>query len=177
MRLLLAIALLTSLALADDAKQAARDFRDGVKTQKKDPQRAFELFQEASDLAPKNTEYATAREYSRQQLVYSHIQEGNRLLAASGSVDAQNEFRAALALDPTNDFALQRMRDLAPAEAPASRELQLASASTEIELRPAAGRRSFHFNGDSRAFLEQLGRGFNVSIQFDDSFVSRRSRI
>src|SRR5207248_6032436 len=29
----------------------------------------------------------------------------------------------------------------------------------------------------TRAFLEQLGRAFNVTIQFDDSFISRRARI
>ena len=178
MRLLLAILLLSGLAVADnDAKQAARDFRQGVKLQQKDPQRAFELFVSASDLEPKNAEYATARELARQQLVYSHIQQGNQLLSAAKRSEAQDEFRVALALDPTNDFALQRLRDLTPPDAPLSRGLQLAAGSTEIELHPAAGRKSFHFNGDSRAFLEQLGRAFNVVIQFDDTFISRRVRI
>lgn len=178
MRLLLAILLLSTLALADnDAKQAARDFREGVKLQKKDPQRAFELLRHATDLAPKNAEYASAREFARQQLVYLHIQEGNRLLAAAHPAEAQNEFRAALELDPTNDFVMQRLRDLAPPESPQARDLQLVAWSSEIELRPATGRKSFHFNGDTRAFLEQLGRAFNVTIQFDDSFISRRARI
>ena len=102
MRLLLAILLLSSLAFADrDAKRAAHDFRQGLKLQKKDPQRAFELFQQASDLQPKNAEYATARELARQQLVYSHIQEGNRLIAAAKPAEAQDQFRIAVALDPT----------------------------------------------------------------------------
>src|SRR5438270_14050988 len=97
MRLLLAILLLSSFAVADNgAKQAARDFRQGVKLQKKDPQRAFQLFQSASDLEPKNAEYATARELARQQLVYAHIQEGNRLVSADKRTDAQNELRLAL---------------------------------------------------------------------------------
>ena len=178
MRLLLAILLISTLALAEnDAKQAARDFRQGVKLQKKDPLRAFDLFRQASDLAPKNAEYATARELARQQLVYSHIQQGDRLLASGKLADAQNEFRAALELDPTNDFALQRLRDLAPPDPLPSRGLQRASASSEVELYAASGRRSFHFNGDTRAFLEQLGRAFNVTIQFDDSFISRRAKI
>jgi general secretion pathway protein D len=177
MRLLLAILLLASAALADDAKQAARDFHNAVKLQKKDPQRAFELFQQATGLAPKNAEYATARELARQQLVYAHIQDGNRLLAASNPEDALNEFRAALQLDPTNDFALQRVRDLVPPEALPSRALSLASESREIELQPSPGRQSFHFKGDTRAFLEQLGRAFNVTVQFDDSFISRRANI
>ena len=178
MRLLLTILLFSTLAVAaNDAKQAARDFRQGVKLQKKDPQRAFDLFRHAADLAPKNVEYATARELARQQLVYSHVQEGNRLLASANSAEAQNEFRAALELDPTNDFALQRLRDLAPLDALPSHELQRASVSSEIELGPAPGRKSFHFNGDTRAFLEQLGGAFNVTIQFDDGFISRRARI
>jgi Flp pilus assembly secretin CpaC len=178
MRLLLAILLISSLALGENTtKQAAHDFRRGLKLQKKDPQRAFELFQQAADLEPKNAEYATARELARQQLVYTHIQRGNQFLSAAKPAEAQDEFRVALALDPTNDFALQRLRDLAPPEAPPSHELQLASRSTEIELHPAPGRKSFHFNGDSRAFLEQLGRAFNISVQFDDSYISRRLKL
>jgi general secretion pathway protein D len=178
MRLLLAILLVSTLAFGEnDAKQAAHDFRAALKLQKKNPQRAFELFQQAAGLEPKNAEYATARELARQQLVYSHIQRGNNFLSAAKAAEAQDEFRVALALDPTNDFAKQRLRDLAPAEAPPSRESTIASQSSEIELHPAPGRKSFHFNGDSRAFLEQLGRAFNVTVQFDDSFISRRARI
>src|SRR3954467_4588371 len=162
MRLLLAILLLTCIVCADDAsQQAAREFREGVKVQKKDPQRAFDLFQQAADLAPKNAEYATARELARQQLVYSHIQQGNQLLASGRSEDALSEFRGALELDPTNDFALQRVRELVPPDPPLSRTLQLVSQSREIELRPSVGQKDFHFKGDTRAFLEQLGRAFN----------------
>src|SRR4051794_37852742 len=178
MRLLLAILLISSLALGENtAKQAAHGFRQGLKLQKKDPQRAFELFQQAADLEPKNAEYATARELARQQLVYAHIQRGNQLLSAAKRAEAQDEFRVALALDPTNDFALQRLRDLAPPEAQPSHELRLASQSRQIELYPASGRKSYHFNGDSRAFIEQLGRDFKVAVQFDDTFISRRAKL
>src|SRR4051812_33334379 len=176
MRLLLALILLTGVVFADDAKQAARDSSQGVNLQKKDPQQAFELFQQAADLAPTNVEYATARELARQQLVYAHIQQGNQHLAGNESEEALNDFRSALQLDPTNDFALQRVRDLAGPELP-SRALQLVSQSREIELYPAAGRKDFHFKGDTRAFLEQMGRAFNVAVQFDDTFISRRAKI
>src|SRR5256885_5799794 len=177
MRLLFAILLLTSTVFADDAKQAARDFHQGLKLQQKDPQRAFEFFQQAADLAPKNAEYATARELARQQLVFAHVQQGNALVAAGKSEDALNEFRLAVQFDPTNDFALQRIHDLVPPDPPPSPALQRVSESREIELEPAAGRQNFHFAGDARTFFEQLGRAFNISVQFDDSFVSRRAAI
>src|SRR4051812_20336667 len=178
MRLLLAILLLSSLALAEgDSKKAAHDFQQGLKVQKKDPQKAFELFHQAADLEPKNAEYATARELARQQLVYAHIERGNQFLSAAKRAEAQDEFRIALALDPTNDFALQRLRDLAPPEAQPSHELRLASQSRQIDLEPASGRKTYHFNGDSRAFLEQLGRDFKVTVQFDDTFISRRVKL
>src|SRR3954464_7908436 len=177
MRLLLAILLLSSLALAEsDSKKAAHDFQHALKIQKKDPQKAFDLFQQAADLAPKNAEYATARELARQQLVYSHIQQGNQLLASGRSEDALIEFRSALQLDPTNDFALQRVGEVAPGP-PLSKTLQLVSQSREIALRPSSGQKDFHFKGDTRAFLEQLGRAFNVTVQFDESFISRRAKI
>jgi general secretion pathway protein D len=175
-RLLLTILLFAGIVFADDANRAARDFRDGIKQQKSDPQRAFDLFQRAADLAPKNAEYATARELARQQLVYSHIQQGNQLLASGRSEDALIEFRSALQLDPTNDFALQRVGELVPPE-PLSKTLQLVSQSREIALRPSSGQKDFHFKGDTRAFLEQLGRAFNVTVQFDESFISRRAKI
>src|SRR3954462_1504007 len=130
MRLLLTILLLSSLALADgDSKKAAHDFQQGLKVQKKDPQKAFELFQQAADLEPKNAEYATARELARQQLVYAHIQRGNQFLSAAKHAEAQDEFRVALAFDPPNDFALQRRGVFPPPQAPPSHELQLASRS------------------------------------------------
>src|SRR5437868_15517388 len=133
MRLLLAILLLSTLAIGENtAKQAAHDFRQGLKLQRKDPQRAFELFRQAADLEPKNAEYATARELARQQLVYAHIQEGNRLVSADKRTDAQNEFRLARALGPTNDFALPRLRDLAPPDTPLSHALHVAAPSTDI---------------------------------------------
>src|SRR5436309_12747453 len=99
MRLLLTILLLSSLATGENtAKQAAHDFRQGLKLQKKDPQRAFELFRQAADLEPKNAEYATARELARQQLVYAHSQQGNRLLPAARRSEAQDDLRGTLAL-------------------------------------------------------------------------------
>src|SRR5437764_13632320 len=102
MRLLFAILLLTSTVMADDAKQAARDFHQGLKLQQRDRQRAFEFFQQAADLAPKNAEYATARELARQPLVLAHVQQGNALVAAGKAEAALTELRLAQQLDPSN---------------------------------------------------------------------------
>src|SRR5207248_349919 len=72
---------------------------------------AFDLFQRAASLNPNSAEYLTAREIARQQIIYGHLQSGNADMLAGNQVHALGEFRSALQLDPTNDFALQRLRD------------------------------------------------------------------
>ena len=52
-----------------DLKEAKAAFSRGLKIQPKTPDQAFQEFEHAAQLAPRNVEYITARELSRQQLV------------------------------------------------------------------------------------------------------------
>ena len=145
--------------------------------QKKDPQRAFQFFQHAADLAPKNVKSATARELARQQLVYAHIQHGNQHLAAQRIRRALNEFRAALELDPTNDFALQRVRDLA---AP---ELRLRTSCGWLAIeRDRAAPRPWAKDLPLQRRLSRLYRAARVAtskspFSSTTAFVSRRAKL
>jgi len=73
---------------------------------------AFAAFDKAANLLPHNLEYVTAREVTRQQLVYEHLERGNDLLAKSQPMAALAAFRAAAELDPGNAFAQQRVKEL-----------------------------------------------------------------
>jgi general secretion pathway protein D len=158
-----------------DLKEAKAAFAHGLKIQQKTPEQAYQDFEHAARLAPRNVEYVTALELSRQQLVYNHIQRGNQELESGHQVEALADFRAALSLDPTNQFAQERLIDSAgdslpkPVAAPS-----VVEESPVIRLSPNQNRASFHFRGDSRELFESIAKAYGVSAQIEDSVTSRR---
>ncbi|HZP17485.1 MAG TPA: hypothetical protein VFB00_05945, partial [Terriglobales bacterium] len=92
-------------------KDARKAFARGLKLQKSDPAQAYQEFQRAAELAPRNVEYVSARELVRQQLVTDHIERGNAELESGKRIEALADFRSALNLDPANQFAQGRLRD------------------------------------------------------------------
>ncbi len=158
-----------------DLKDAKAAFVRGVKLQPSAPDQAYVEFDRATQLVPRNLEYFTAREVARQQLVYNHIELGNSELESGKQVEALADFRSAINLDPTNQFAQQRLRDAlgdslpGPAAPPS-----VVEESPEIRLAPNSNHASFHFRGDSRELLTAIASAFGVSAQIEDSVTSRR---
>jgi general secretion pathway protein D len=158
-----------------ELKEAREAFSRGLKLQKTYPDQAYEQFQHANDLVPRNVEYMTAREVARQQLVYNHIERGNSELQSAKQIEALADFRAAVNLDPSNQFAQERMRDavgdatLAPTGPPV-----VVERSQEIQLAPGHNLASFHFRGDSKELLSTIARSYGLSVQIEDSVPSRR---
>src|ERR1700758_3151772 len=56
-----------------DEKAARAAFASGLKRKDKAPDQAYEEFVRAAELVPRNLDYVTARELSRQQLVTRHV--------------------------------------------------------------------------------------------------------
>ncbi len=84
-------------------KQAKHEFSEGLKRQKAgDLDLAYDHFAAASQLEPKNVEYATARELTKQQAVMQYIQRGNKALEKGMTIEAQADYRMALRIDPDN---------------------------------------------------------------------------
>jgi type II secretory pathway component GspD/PulD (secretin) len=162
-----------------DLKHAHTEFTRGLKLQKagKNDQ-AFEAFENAARLVPRNVEYATAREIMRQKNVYDHIQAGNVLLLNLKEIAAAAEFREALKYDPNNTFALQRLQDAASLQAPpAAHSIQVVEDPGELRLEPSAEVRAiFHYRGDTRGLYQAIGAAFGVTPRFDDSVVTRPVR-
>ncbi len=158
-----------------DLKDAKAAFVRGVKLQPSAPDQAYVEFDRATQLVPRNLEYFTAREVARQQLVYNHIELGNSELESGKQVEALADFRSAINLDPTIQFAQQRLRDAlgdslpGPAAPPS-----VVEESPEIRLAPNSNHASFHFRGDSRELLTAIASAFGVSAQIEDSVTSRR---
>ncbi|MCI0348040.1 MAG: hypothetical protein L0Z53_01320 [Acidobacteriales bacterium] len=165
-------------AAAEDTKAAQKAFKQGLKLQKQKRQaEAFQKFSEAVELDSSNLEYKTAREMTRQQLVYEHLQAGNKALLAQDRVRALAEFHAARELDPANQFAVERLRDVMSEPAtPIDPAMHVVERSEEIEVMPNPGRQNFRYSGDSRGLLELVARSFGLTAVFDENFSSRPVR-
>ena len=161
-----------------DLEEARAAFSQALKLQKeKHWDEAFDQFKTAAILWPRNLEYFTAREMALQQLVYFHLEQGNKNLLQGRQIEALAEFRNAAQLDPENKFAQQRLRDALGNAAPKiSEPPRVLEDAGILQVAPAPGRREFHFRGDSRELLTQVTRAFGITTTFDDSVLSRRVR-
>ena len=162
----------------NDLKQAKAAFQRGVKLHDQEQlEAALVEFEDASRLAPRNVQYLTAREVLRAKLVYGHIDHGNLLLLQNAHPQAAAEFRAALELDPSNEFAKERLQEATRENAPepAARVLPArVMASGEIHLQPSDGRATFHFTGDAKNLFNQLAAAYGMKVEFDDSVKARQ---
>ncbi len=158
--------------------QAQRDFKEGMKLKSSGKlDQAFEKFEKAAELSPRNLDYITAREFTRQQLVMQALERGNKAMLENKEIVAMAEFRRATEYDPTNDFAIQRLRDSMPEEMePVSHAMRVVEQSTPIELQPSEAHHDFHYRGDARALLTQVAQAYGVVAEFDDSVQQRRVR-
>ena len=159
-----------------DHKEARNAFARGLKLQDRQQlEEAFTQFDEASRLVPQNPQFLTARELVKAQLVFNHVERGNVLLLENSRMPAAAEFRAAIELDPGNQFALERLDEATREPAPrAPKALPVRLADTgEIHLEPRSDRATFHFSGDVRGLFSELATAYGVNAQFDESMQNR----
>jgi len=162
-----------------DRKEAHSAYSRGLKLQDhKRFDEAFAQFDEAARLAPQDPQFMTAREIVKAQLVFDHVERGNALLSENEQPRAVAEFRAALDLDPDNQFARERLKEATLDSAPALADgvPTLLSDSGEIRLQPRNERATFHFRGEVRGLFSELAAAYGVTAQFDDSMVTKQVR-
>ena len=161
-----------------ELKEAGQAFAKGLKLQREKRQdEAFDQFETAARLDPKDVEFVTAREMTRQQLVFDHLERGNDEMRQGRQIEALAEFRTALHLDPQNEFARQRLTDAMGEWVPkTSVAPQVVAATDEIRVVPDSTQADFHYRGDGRGLLTQVAAVFGVTATFDESVVSRQVR-
>jgi general secretion pathway protein D len=161
----------------NDLKQAKAAFQRGVKLHDQEKlEAALAEFEDASRLAPRNVQYLTAREVLRAKLVFGHIDRGNLLLLQNAHAQAAAEFRTALELDPSNEFAKGRLQEATRENTPEPARILPARvmASGEIHLQPSDRRATFHFTGDAKDLFSQLAAAYGMKVEFDDSVKARQ---
>ncbi len=157
-----------------DEKEAKAAFSRAVKLQEKDLDQAYEQFARAAELVPRNVSYMTAREVARQRLVTKHIESGNAELESGKQIEAMADFRNALHLDPSNQFAQERLSDALGDSSPATSSApQVVEETSELRLQPNLNLASFHFRGDSRELLANIAAAYGVAANIEDSVQSR----
>src|ERR1051326_2578088 len=162
-----------------DRKEAEKQFKGALELQKKGkPEDALLAMIRATQLFPGNMEYITMAEMLRQQIGGAHLEAGNRLAEAGDRAGAVKEFRLAEGVDPGNNYVAQRLHDIGPLDPdPEHRHvLELLASVDQINLQPTPGKRSFHYQGDTRQLYTQIGTAFGISMQFDQGMNSRNLR-
>lgn len=166
----------TPLVSKEDKKNAEKEFKNAQDLQRAGkPDDALVAVLKAQELMPGNVEFMTMGEMLRQQIVGEHMEAGNHLAAAGDPTGAAQRFRMALAIDPQNTYAGQRLHDVEPPDGDAEHKhvLELLASVDQINLQPAAGRKNFHLQGDTRQLYTQIGTAFGVSMEFDQNLTSR----
>ena len=167
------------IATKEDLKHARAAFDRGVKLHNQAQlEEAFAQFDEAARLAPQNVKFLIAREVVKAKLVFDHVERGNALLYEQANARAAAEFRAALDLDPDNQFARERLQEATRVAAPALPGVlpERLAESQEIHLEPPHDRATFHFTGDTRSLFAELAAAYKMTVQFDDSVKPREVR-
>ena len=119
---------------------------------------AFKKFERASEFAAQ-CELPDRPRTGRQELVMDALKKGNRAMLDNKEIDAMADFRKALEYDPTNDYALQRLRDSMPDDsALSSHTMRAWEQSTPIELQPSDAHHDFSFRGNVQTLLTQVAQ-------------------
>lgn len=160
-----------------DLKEARADYNNGRKLQQHQRlEEAFAKFDEASRLAPQDTTFLSARELVKAQLVFQHTEKGDELLGKGQAEQAKAEFRAALDLDPNNEYAQERLTESLRSSTNPANVRGLSVDFSELHLQPKPEHATFHFDGDSRSLFTELASAFGITVLFDDSLKTRRVR-
>lgn len=164
---------------SQDQKMAADDLSRALDLQKAGKlEDALLAATDASRLVPSNSEYLLAREMIRQQIVGNYIDRGNQLAGEGNQKAAIEQFREALARDPQNLYAQQRLHDVTDDDDPYHRKvMQLLAGVNNIELHPLPGKRDIHAGPDMRSIYAQIGRTFGISFDFDPNLTNRQFRL
>lgn len=160
-----------------DLKLAEKSFQHALELQKEGQiEEAFQEFSQASSLVPANREYIAGRELLRSRIAGNYIERGNLLAEIGDAKGAEAQFRSALAIDPQNGYAQERLQDVSPRDEEHEQVLQLLASVDDVKVTPKPGKSNFHIHGDSRQLYDAIGQAFGLTVAYDSSLTSQRVR-
>jgi general secretion pathway protein D len=186
--LLLVVLAVTLPAAADKAHSLWNKGKDAE--QRQDYERAFEYYEEAFRLKPKDLRYRTAYEHTKFLASAAHVHRG-QLLREGGKLDeALAEFQKAATIDPSSFIAQQearRTQDMinqatnppqAVAPTPNVLRRKLAEAQGPVELATISNVPiTLKLTEDTKVIYETVGKLAGINVLFDPDYTSRKIRI
>ncbi len=153
-----------------DQRKAAKLYLEGIKLlEKQQPEPAWKLLKQASDLEPSNTTYLRAAELARQGTVTQLVQEASRERDHAESSQSAALLKHAQEIDPNNPLVVQHLDQLADsvtgtqtgatpigATAVAGQDSDSPLADGSIKLEPNKDKHSFHLHAPERQIVQEV---------------------
>jgi len=186
--LLLVVLAITLPAAADKAHTMYNKGRDAEERQ--DYEKAFDFYQQAFSLKPKDLRYRTAYEHIKYLAAASHVHRG-QLLRESGKLDeALVEFQTAALVDPSSFIAQQEVRKTQDMINQAANPPQpmagtpnllkkiLQEAQGPVELESISNVPiTLKLTEDTKVIYETVGKLAGINVLFDPDYTARKIRI
>ncbi|HEY1577426.1 MAG TPA: cohesin domain-containing protein [Terracidiphilus sp.] len=152
---------------------------------------AYQNFQKAYSMNPKNEVYRAAFYRVRFTDGAMHVTKGERLLATGDEQGALVELLRASEIDPSNEAAQQEIAKIrirhAEQPQPAVESSSAMSASTQAEINSIGGPPQLkpataepfvlHMAEDSKVVYQAIGKQAGINVLFDPDYISKRVQV
>jgi general secretion pathway protein D len=169
-----------------DQRKAAKLYLEGIKLlEKRQPEPAWKLLKQASELEPANITYLRAAELARQGTVTQLVQQASRERDHSESSQSAALLKHAQEIDPTNPLVVQHLDqlgdDVASSQvgttAVAGQDPESPLADGAIKLEPNKEKHSFHLHATERQIVQEVFRAYGIEASVHDSVKSQQVRL
>lgn len=186
-RILGALIVVLSLAMAGSADDASAAFKRGVKAEAKNNyDEAFQAYNQAHSLKPREPRYFTAYTRLRFYAAIEHIRKGQALRDAGNLQEAVVEFEHAAQIDPTNFTAKgealrtqeiikkQTRAEEAP-KAPLALDKAAQEAAGPVELQPLSNTLiNLRLTETSSMIYRTIGKLAGINVLFDQDYKPQK---
>lgn len=190
---ILAIGVLTLLAAGStrvSAQSANSYYKQGQAAESRDDfDTAFQDFQKAFSMSPKNESFRAAFFRVRFTDAAMHVTKGRNLLAAGNEEGALSELLRAAEIDPSNEAAQQEIAKIRnshgqqPAvenSSPMSAQIgeEIGSIESPAQLKPMSNEPlSLQMSQDSKLVYQAIGKAAGINVLFDPDYISKRIQV
>jgi type II secretory pathway component GspD/PulD (secretin) len=157
-----------------DKRKARALYEQGLKLARRQQfDEALMKLKAARAISPLDVVYQTVEKALAEKVVATELTKGNQAMQQGDTKAALEMFRHAVEIDPSNEYAEQRLRDVLPAPEEFS-PMMLRMGMGETRLQPKEGVQDFEYRGPSTGALEKFGSMFGISTITDQSGVTAR---
>jgi general secretion pathway protein D len=174
------------------AAESAKSFykRGQTAEARQDYDAAYQNYQKAYSMSPKDLSYRTALYRTRLSAATMHVTRGHKLLNAGDQQGALVEFLRAAEIDPGDEEAGQQIARIRARsgqqvqaaesslpEAPGEQSL-INSMGSPVVLKPLSNEPlSLHMVEDSKIIYQAVGKAAGINVLFDPDYVSKRIQV